>query len=44
MKTSPPKLKPLPKKVVICKACGDSGKNSKGGPCYACQLRRWQNK
>lgn len=22
-----------------CKACNDTGKNSKGGPCYPCSLK-----
>lgn len=30
----------MPKKGKVkppkCKACGDTGKNSKGGPCAAC--------
>ncbi len=29
------------KKEVQCKACNDSGKNSAGGVCKACQRRKW---
>jgi hypothetical protein len=32
--------KRIPKKKA-CVACGGTGKASKGGPCVACQRRRW---
>jgi hypothetical protein len=28
------------KPKYVCKACNDTGVNSKGGPCYACEKRR----
>lgn len=33
----PPRRPGVRRKDVPCKACGGSGKNSYGGPCYPCE-------